>query len=170
MSVTRTHDMADHLGNRLVHGRPEVNGVQIHYAIGGSGDPVILLHGVPKTMYYWHKVIPLLTPHHTVVALDCRGFGDSERSVGGYDTHRLDAGPVEGRDGVGGAPAPVLSHHAEAFESQHVTVTPPSERSGLASTGSAQLVRQRASLGHSGLDNQLSTKRPVASYPSSHGH
>jgi pimeloyl-ACP methyl ester carboxylesterase len=91
MTATRTHDMADHCGRRLVHGRPEVNGVQIHYAIGGSGDPVVLLHGVPKTMYYWHKVIPLLTPHHTVIALDCRGFGDSERPVGGYDTQTMAA-------------------------------------------------------------------------------
>jgi hypothetical protein len=50
MTATRTSDMADHLGNRLVHGRPEVNGVQIHYATGGSGDPVFLLHSVSKAM------------------------------------------------------------------------------------------------------------------------
>lgn len=84
-----TYVMSDHEGNRLVHGRPNVNGVNIHYAMGGSGDPVILLHGVPKTMYFWRKVIPLLTPHHTVVAVDCRGYGDSERPYGGYDTQTM---------------------------------------------------------------------------------
>ena len=36
--------------SRLTHGKPTVNGVEIHYAIGGAGEPVFLLHGTPKTM------------------------------------------------------------------------------------------------------------------------
>lgn len=84
-----TYDMTDHAGNRLKHGRPEVNGVNIHFAMGGAGDPVILLHGVPKTMFFWRKIIPLLTPHYTVVAVDCRGYGDSERPQTGYDTRTM---------------------------------------------------------------------------------
>jgi pimeloyl-ACP methyl ester carboxylesterase len=78
--------LADHAGVRLVHGKPEVNGVAIHYAIGGAGEPVFLLHGVPKTMSYWRHVVPLLTPHYTVVAVDNRGFGGSQRPPAGYDT------------------------------------------------------------------------------------
>jgi pimeloyl-ACP methyl ester carboxylesterase len=39
--------LADHAGVRLAHGKPEVNGVEIHYAVGGAGEPVFLLHGVP---------------------------------------------------------------------------------------------------------------------------
>jgi hypothetical protein len=37
--------LADHAGVPLTHGNPRVNGVDIHYAIGGSGEPVFLLHG-----------------------------------------------------------------------------------------------------------------------------
>ena len=37
-----------------------VNGVQMHYVIGGHGDPVVLLHGWPETWYEWHKVMPAL--------------------------------------------------------------------------------------------------------------
>jgi pimeloyl-ACP methyl ester carboxylesterase len=85
--------LADHAGARLTHGKPTVNGVQIHYAIGGSGDPVFLLHGVPKTMSYWRHVVPLLTPRYTVVAVDNRGFGGSERPLAGYDTATM-AGDV----------------------------------------------------------------------------
>ena len=84
-----TYEMKDHEGNRLIHGRPDVNGVNIHYAMGGSGEPVFLIHGVPKTMFFWRKVIPLLTPHYTVVAVDCRGYGDSERPLSGYDTKTM---------------------------------------------------------------------------------
>ena len=34
--------LADHAGARLTHGKPRVNGVEIHYAIGGTGEPVFL--------------------------------------------------------------------------------------------------------------------------------
>ena len=85
--------LADHAGARLAHGKPKVNGVEIHYAIGGAGEPVFLLHGVPKTMAYWRHVVPLLTPHHTVVAVDNRGFGGSQRPPAGYDTGTM-AGDV----------------------------------------------------------------------------
>ena len=62
-----------------------VNGVRLHYVIAGSGDPVLLLHGWPETWYAWRKVIPVLAARFTVVAPDMRGYGDSERPVGGYD-------------------------------------------------------------------------------------
>ncbi|HYB85498.1 MAG TPA: alpha/beta hydrolase [Streptosporangiaceae bacterium] len=87
--------LADHAGARLTHGKPKVNGVEIHYAIGGTGEPVFLLHGVPKTMSYWRHVAPLLTPHYTVVAVDNRGFGGSQRPLTGYDTATM-AGDVAG--------------------------------------------------------------------------
>jgi pimeloyl-ACP methyl ester carboxylesterase len=81
--------LADHTGARLTHGKPKVNGVEIHYAAGGTGEPVFLLHGVPKTMSYWRHVVPMLTPHYTVVAVDNRGFGGSQRPLTGYDTETM---------------------------------------------------------------------------------
>jgi pimeloyl-ACP methyl ester carboxylesterase len=81
--------LADHNRIPLRHGRPTVHGVEIHYALGGTGDPVLLLHGVPKTMSYWRRVVPLLTPRYTVVAVDNRGFGGSERPPAGYDTETM---------------------------------------------------------------------------------
>jgi hypothetical protein len=77
--------LTDHAGVRLTHGTPRVNGVEIHYAIGGAGEPVFLLHGA-KTMSYWRHVVPLLTPDYTVVAVDNRGAGGSQRPMTGYDT------------------------------------------------------------------------------------
>ena len=86
-------NLTDHAGVRLTHGKPKVNGVEIHYAIGGAGEPVFLLHGVPKTMSYWRHVVPLLTPHYTVIAVDNRGAGGSQRPQTGYDTATM-AGDV----------------------------------------------------------------------------
>lgn len=77
--------VTDHAGSPVTHGRTTVNGVRLHHVTAGSGPPLVLLHGVPKTWYYWHRVIPLLSGRFTVIAPDVRGFGDSSRPDGGYD-------------------------------------------------------------------------------------
>ena len=82
-----------------------VNGVRLHYMIGGSGTPVVLLHGFPNTWYAWRDVMPRLAERHTVIAVDLRGLGDSHPGTlpndvptGADDLHGLVAelglGPV----------------------------------------------------------------------------
>lgn len=48
---------------------------------GGSGPPLLLLHGHPRTHTTWYKVAPLLARHFTVVCPDLRGFGKSSKPV-----------------------------------------------------------------------------------------
>jgi haloacetate dehalogenase len=55
----------------------ETSGARIHGRTGGSGPPVLLLHGIPETHIMWHRVAPHLAEHYTVVATDLRGYGDS---------------------------------------------------------------------------------------------
>ncbi|WP_433220615.1 alpha/beta fold hydrolase [Dactylosporangium sp. CS-047395] len=52
-------------------------GTTIHGCTAGSGPPVLLLHGIPETHLMWRDVAPRLAEHHTVVATDLRGYGDS---------------------------------------------------------------------------------------------
>jgi pimeloyl-ACP methyl ester carboxylesterase len=61
------------------------NGTQIHYVIGGQGDPVVLLHGWPETWYAWRNIMPALAQNYTVIAPDLRGLGDSSKPPTGYD-------------------------------------------------------------------------------------
>ena len=69
------------------HHKTTVNGILMHYVIGGKGDPVVLLHGWPETWYEWRHIIPqLIDNNYTVIAPDMRGFGDSEKPQIGYDT------------------------------------------------------------------------------------
>src|SRR5215203_2315080 len=71
------------------HNTASVNGIQLHYVIGGQGDPVVLLHGWPETWYAWHKVMPALAQNYTVIAPDLRGLGDSSKPPTGYDGKTL---------------------------------------------------------------------------------
>lgn len=63
----------------------EVNGVRLHYLEAGSGEPVILLHGYAQNSHMWLPLIAELAKTHHVIAPDLRGFGESEKSLGGYD-------------------------------------------------------------------------------------
>jgi haloacetate dehalogenase len=46
---------------------------------GGSGPPLLLLHGHPQTHVMWHELAPRLARDFTVVAADLRGYGDSSK-------------------------------------------------------------------------------------------
>ena len=67
----------------------EVNGVQLHYVVGGRGEPVVLLHGFPQTWYEWHRVIPALAERYRVIAPDLRGMGASSKPRNGYDNQTV---------------------------------------------------------------------------------
>jgi haloacetate dehalogenase len=51
----------------------------LHTRKGGTGPPLLLLHGHPQTQVMWHRVAPALAKHFTVVMMDLRGYGDSVR-------------------------------------------------------------------------------------------
>jgi pimeloyl-ACP methyl ester carboxylesterase len=71
------------------HNTASVNGIQLHYVMGGQGDPVVLLHGWPETWYTWRHVMPALAKNYTVIAPDLRGLGDSSKPLTGYDGKTL---------------------------------------------------------------------------------
>lgn len=62
--------------------RIEAGEVTINASIGGSGPPLLLLHGYPQTHVMWHRIAPQLAKRFTVVAADLRGYGDSSKPAG----------------------------------------------------------------------------------------
>jgi len=69
--------------------RIKTTGTEIALVHGGSGPPLLLLHGYPQTHVMWHKVAPGLAKRFTVVAPDLRGYGDSGKppSDGGLSVY-----------------------------------------------------------------------------------
>ncbi len=61
----------------------EANGTSIRAAIGGSGPPLLLLHGYPQTHFMWRHVAPVLAARFTVIMTDLTGYGASDKPPGG---------------------------------------------------------------------------------------
>ncbi|MGX9890535.1 alpha/beta fold hydrolase [Streptomyces sp. NPDC002276] len=67
----------------------EVNGLRLHAVTGGHGPALLLVGGWPQTWYAWREVMPALAREHTVVAVDSRGAGLSDKPDDGYDAGTL---------------------------------------------------------------------------------
>jgi haloacetate dehalogenase len=59
------------------------DGVALNVRRAGQGAPLLLLHGHPQTQAMWHRVAPQLAGRFSVVLMDLRGYGDSDRPAAG---------------------------------------------------------------------------------------
>jgi pimeloyl-ACP methyl ester carboxylesterase len=67
------------------HFKMPANGITLHGLEAGAGSPILLVHGWLGSSYHWRRVMPLLAAHHRVVAVDARGYGESDKPHDGYD-------------------------------------------------------------------------------------
>jgi pimeloyl-ACP methyl ester carboxylesterase len=74
---------------QFTHRFADVQGVRMHYVTGGTGAPLVLLHGWPQSWYEWRGIMPELAKKYTVYALDLPGLGDSRGAPGSYDKKTL---------------------------------------------------------------------------------
>ncbi|MEO1294782.1 MAG: alpha/beta hydrolase [Cyanobacteria bacterium J06636_16] len=66
----------------MQHDYLETNGVRLHYVTQGEGPLMLLLHGFPEFWYSWRHQIPEFAKDYKVVALDLRGYNDSDKPEG----------------------------------------------------------------------------------------
>jgi len=69
----------------------QAGGLRQHAVIGGDGPPLLLVHGWPQNWYAWRLLMPTLAQDFTVIAVDQRGIGLTDKPQDGYD-----AGTVAG--------------------------------------------------------------------------
>ena len=66
----------------LDHGFIKTNGINLHYVSQGSGKLMLMLHGFPEFWYSWRHQITEFAPDYHVVAVDLRGYNDSDKPQG----------------------------------------------------------------------------------------
>lgn len=112
-------------------------GVRLNAAVGGSGDPVVLLHGFPQTHLMWRHVATELAGDYTVICPDLRGYGDSDKPAE-RDVH-------------------VYSKRTMAADIVSLAASLGHERFALAGHDRGALVGFRAALDHPGVVTQLAS-------------
>jgi pimeloyl-ACP methyl ester carboxylesterase len=75
--------------------------LRLHAVTGGDGPPLLLVHGWPQTWYQFRLIMPGLARDFSVVAVDQRGIGLSDKPPGGYDTATLASDLVKLMDALG---------------------------------------------------------------------
>jgi haloacetate dehalogenase len=88
---------------RFDHYRPfrvSTDGAEIHGVKGGSGPPLLLLHGDTQTHAVWHWCAQPLAAHFTVIATDLRGHGASTQPPGDASSHEPPSKRVMAADQV----------------------------------------------------------------------
>jgi epoxide hydrolase 4 len=63
----------------LSHNYIQTNGIQLHYVSQGQGPLMLMLHGFPEFWYSWRYQIPEFAKDYKVIALDLRGYNESEK-------------------------------------------------------------------------------------------
>ncbi|NUR74275.1 MAG: alpha/beta hydrolase [Hamadaea sp.] len=106
------------------------DGVTLRVRTGGSGPPVLLLHGHPRTHVTWHKMAPLLAVGFTVVCLDLRGYGQSskppaEADHSGYGKRAMARDCVEAMRQLGHRNFAVVGHDRGAYVAQRLAADHP---------------------------------------------
>lgn len=109
----------------------QVNGVRLHYKIGGKGTPVVLLHGYGQTGHMWGPAMRELVKHHTVIVPDMRGAGSSEKPEGGYDKKTMATDIHELVKSISSEPAAVVGHDIGMMVAYGYAVQYPADTSRL---------------------------------------
>ena len=139
-------------GNLAVtHQTAMVNGIRLHFAMAGSGDPVVLLHGWPQTWYEWRRVMAALAVSYTVFAPDLRGFGDSDKPTEGYDKRTVAEDVYQLARHLGLGPIHLVGHDIGAMVSYAYAAAQPD--------GVRKLVLAEGGLPGLGLEEIFDTAR-----------
>ena len=116
-------------------------GPRLHYAEQGArdGQAFVFLHGWPDSWFTFGLVLPLLPPSLRVLAIDQRGFGESDKPASGYAIADLAADVVAFLDGLGIERTTIVGHSFGSFVARQVAIEAPDrvDRLVLIGTGFA---------------------------------
>jgi pimeloyl-ACP methyl ester carboxylesterase len=88
----------------------ELHGHPVSYRLAGSGPVLVLIHGITSSSRTWEKVLPSLAEHHTVLAPDLLGHGESAKPRGDYSLGAYASGVRDLMIALGHTRATVAGH------------------------------------------------------------
>jgi pimeloyl-ACP methyl ester carboxylesterase len=88
-SVSGAPNLPDGFTDTFASRYVDTGQVRLHAVTGGDGPPLLLVHGWPQLWYQFRMIMPGLARDFSVVAVDQRGIGLSDKPEGGYDTATL---------------------------------------------------------------------------------
>ena len=112
-------------------------GIRVHYAEQGdsSGAPIVFLHGWPDSWFTFSRVLPALPRTLRAIAVDQRGFGDSDHPASGYTFQELAADAVALLDALGIERAAIVGHSFGSFVARELAIAHPQRVTGLVLIG-----------------------------------
>ena len=113
------------------------NGTRLHYAEYGNpdGEPVVFLHGWPDSWFSFSRVLPLLPESFRAVAIDQRGFGDSDRPESGYAIPEMGADVIAILDALKMERATLVGHSFGSFVARQAAIAQPERVAALVLIG-----------------------------------
>lgn len=87
-----------------------IHGHRVAYRLAGSGPPIVLIHGITSSSVVWEGVGPALARHHTVLAPDLLGHGQSAKPRGDYSMGAFASGIRDLTVWLGLGPVTVVGH------------------------------------------------------------
>jgi non-heme chloroperoxidase len=115
------------------------DGLCLHYAEGGDaeGQPVVFLHGWPDSWFSFSRVLPELPEGIRALAVDQRGFGDSDRAPSGYTIPELAGDVIAFLAALGIERATLVGHSFGSFVARQVAIAQPDRVAALVLIGTA---------------------------------
>ena len=110
LSVTGAPNLPEGLADTFTSRYIDTGEVRLHAVIGGTGPALLLVHGWPETWYAWRLLMPTLAEHFTVIAVDQRGVGLSDKPEDGYDTGTVARDLIAVMDALGHERFAVVGH------------------------------------------------------------
>ncbi len=102
-----------------------VNGITLAYETHGSGAPLVLISGIGYDRWPWHKMVPGLAQHFTVIVFDNRGVGQTDKPAGPYSAPMLADDTAGLIQALGFERAHVMGHSMGGFIAQALALSHP---------------------------------------------
>ncbi|MTD54443.1 alpha/beta fold hydrolase [Amycolatopsis pithecellobii] len=99
--------------------------VRWHYVETGSGEPVVFLHGMPDSWFMWHHQMAALSDSRRCIAIDLKGYGQSEKGRGDYRHVGAAQQLVELLDAIGVHEFVLVTHDRGTVQGDHIAAAHP---------------------------------------------